>query len=388
VTARKAAAPARVAMVVAHPERHNRRAALMATSLAGAGHTVTLYTAEGVPRPEGLPEAVRTVACLPPEAEPGAPEPRPEAYKGVDLDGARVVHVAGRAALGGLAGRIGEGTRLVYDVPGADFAPEAATETRPAGPRGWLWGLKSKVGEWLHATRVDAVLCPGYVFGEFLQRELKLHRVPVVPIYAAYPFADAVRPRVPDVLRPGHPAVALVGPEHVPLGPLLAAVGRVRELDLVAVNPGQADPVWDEAASGRDGNRLRGRLHRLEVAEADLVPTLAAFHAGLVLPADTSQRALYDLPDALFGFLMAGVPVVASNLPGIERLVWSHNVGTLVDPADPEQLGDAVGRTCLDPAYRDRLLHNVAIVRQKRYSWEAQETRLLDLYDLLLGGAA
>jgi glycosyltransferase involved in cell wall biosynthesis len=208
----------------------------------------------------------------------------------------------------------------------------------------------------------------------------------VVPIYAAHPFAEAISPNVPAVLRPGRPAVALVGPDHAPLGPVLEAALRVRELDVVAINGnslGGAAPetAWDEAAAGR----MKGRLHRLAVPEADLVSTLAAFQAGLVLPADTSQRSLYDLPDALFGFVMAGVPLVASNLPGIERLIWSHNIGTSVDPGDVEQMADALGRTCLDAAYRERLLHNIGIVRRKRYSWEAQETRLLDLYDLLLG---
>lgn len=381
MTARKAAAPARVAMVVAHPDRHNRRAALMARSLAAAGHTVTLYTSADAPRPGILPAAVRVVACLAPDVDEVS-APGPEAFAGVDPDGARVLHVAGRTALGGLAGRVPEGTRLIYDVPGADLVPEAAADARGAGPRGWLKGLKSRVGEWLSATRVDAVLCPGYVFGEFLQRELKLHRVPVVPIYAAHPFAEAIRPKVPAALRPGRPAAALVGPDHAALGPVLEAVARVRELDLVAINGGpDADPAWDSAAAGP----LKGRLHRLAVPEADLLATLAAFQAGLVLPADTSQRALYDLPDALFGFLMAGVPLVASNLPGLERLVWTHNIGTLVDVGDVEQLADTLGRTCLDAAYRERLLHNVGIVRKKRYSWEAQEARLLDLYDLLLG---
>jgi len=384
MTGRKAAVPAPVVMVVAHPERHNRRAALMARSLAQAGHAVTLYTAEGVARPALLPDAVRTVACLPPHIDEAA-GPGADAFAGVDLSGARVVHVAGRAALRVLADRVPDGARLVYDVPGADVVPDTAPDAKGAGPRGWLRGLKSRVGEWLHAARVDAVVCPGYVFGEFLQRELKLHRVPVVPIYAAHPFAEAVRPKVPDVLRPGRPAVALVGAEHAPAGPVVEAVARARELDLVRINgEGDPDPAWGPAETGP----LRGRLHRIAVAEDDLVPTLAAFQAGLVLPADTSQRALYDLPDALFGFVMAGVPVVASNLPGIERLVWAHNIGTLVDPEDPEQIGDALGRTCLDAAYRDRLMHNIGIVRRKRYSWEAQETRLLDLYDLLLGAAA
>jgi len=377
---RKAQRPARVAMVVAHPARHNGRAALMARTLAEAGHAVTLYTVEGEPRPGLLPDAVRTVDCLGPGGNGSAP---PEAFAGVDLAGTDVLQVAGRAALGALAGRVTEGMRLVYDVPGADFGAPDPREVPAAGPRGWLKGLKGRVGEWLGAARVDAVLCPGYAFGEFLQRELKLGRVPVVPIYAAHPFRESVRPMAPPCLTPGRPAAALLGGEHAAMVPAVAALALLKGVDLVAVN-GTGD--FAPLAAAAEAHGVGRRVHRLEVDPADLIPTLAAFQVGLVLPADTSQHALYDLPDALFGFFMAGVPVVTSNLPGIEHVVWTHNVGTLVELDDPEQVADAVGRTCTDPALRERLLHNVGLVRRKRYAWEAQEGRLLDLYDLVLGG--
>lgn len=380
---RRAAAPSRVAMVAAHPGRHNRRAALMARTLAEAGHAVTLYTAESEPRPALLPDAVKCVPCLP-EAADGPEPPRPEAFGRVALDGEDVVQVEGRGALGSLSGRVPDRTRLVYDVPGADVAGDAP-EAAAAGAKGWIRDLRTRVGEWLSATRVDAVLCPGYVFGEFLQRELKLRRVPVVPIYAAHPFEETVRPMVPECLRPGRPAVALVGGEDGAMGPAVAALARVRDVDLVVVNgEGDFGPQAEAARAAGMGDRL----HRITVPEGDLIATLAAFHAGLVLPVDTSQRSLYALPDALFGFIMAGVPVVASNLPGMERMIWTHNIGTLVEAEDPEQVADAVGRTCRDAALRERLRHNLGLVRRRRYSWEAQGERLLDIYDLLLKGRA
>jgi hypothetical protein len=59
MTARRAAVPARVALLAARPDRHNGRALLMARTLAGAGHAVTLYTETEAAVPDGLPEAVR-----------------------------------------------------------------------------------------------------------------------------------------------------------------------------------------------------------------------------------------------------------------------------------------------------------------------------------------
>jgi hypothetical protein len=364
VTARRAAVPARVALLAARPDRHNGRALLMARTLAVAGHAVTLYTEAGRAAPDGLPEGVRVDPCLSPQGDGGpAPATAPNGIERVDVANADVVQVEGQAPLRHLAGRLGEGVKLVYDVPGLE--PERPAEARgvKAGARDWLQETWLRVGEWFRAPRIDAVLCPGYVFGQFLQRELHLGKVPVVPIYAAHPLREPVRPEAPSCLRPGRAAVALVGGEHGAAAPVVRAVGRVRNVDLVVIN-GRGD--WDALAAEAEVVRMRNRLFRLEIAEEGLIPALAAFQAGLVLPADTTQRALYDLPDALFSFLMAGVPVVASDLPGIEKVVADHNVGALAEPHDEEALADAVGRVCHDGALRDRLLHNVALVRRKR----------------------
>lgn len=383
MTVRKAVVPARVALVAARPERHNRRALLMAGTLSAAGHTVTLYAETGFARPDALPAAVRVVACLPEAADAGR-DLNASDLAGVDLRHADVLQVQGQAALRLLAGRVEPRVKLVYDVAGIDAPRSAAAGGLRGGAKDWLHDMWLSVGEWFRAPRIDAVVCPGYVFGQFLQRELKLKKVPVVPIYAAHPLWETVKPEVPPCLRPGRPAVALVGGAYEAAFPVVRAIGRVPNVDLVVIN-GRGD--WEALEAEAGETRMADRLYRLEVAEGALIPTLAAFQAGLLLPVDSSQRALYDLPDALFSFLMAGVPVVASELPGMERIVVTHNVGALAGPDDEEHLADSVGRVCHDMALRQRLLHNVALVRSKRYCWEAQEGRLLDLYDHLLGDA-
>ncbi|MFQ5509414.1 MAG: glycosyltransferase family 4 protein [Leptospirillia bacterium] len=370
---------ARVVMLAPDLSGHNGRSARMAASLAAAGHRVTLYVAEGTLRPESLPDAVEMVACLPPDidtARAGAVAIDPDR---VVLANADVVQVGGQGTLGWAARHIPEHAALVYDAP-VDLAV-GATES---GLKGWgkrkLNELWSATTEWQRARRIDAVLCVSYAFGAFIQRELKLGRIPVVPIYSALPYRE-VRPARPTGLHPSRPKVAVACGDTAQAVHAARAVANLRDVELVLIN---CDLDRDHLEDLPEMEVLRGRVHHIEVQEADLVATLAAFDMALVLPSDTSQRVLYDIPDVVFACIMAGLPMVASDLPGIERVVHSQGIGLLTDPGNMEQVADLILRVIKDPDQSKRLRHNLLLVREHRYNWEAQGTRLLALYDQLL----
>ncbi|MBI5136590.1 MAG: glycosyltransferase family 4 protein [Nitrospirae bacterium] len=372
----------RVGLFAVAPERVNGRALAMLRSLRGAGYRVTLFST-----PEGArlaPEGVEAEACLAVNGQGG--QERVRLAQVPDLSGFDVLQVAGRGLFAEVARHAPETARLIYDVPCAE-GPSAARPGDGIAARGlgWLAGLRTSVGAWRSAPAIDAVVCPSYVFGEYLQRELKLGAVPVVPIYPALPLVEAVTPDPTYWGRKGRPAVVVLGGDFAAAEPAVRGVGRLRDVDLVIVN-GHGDwEALERVAS--EFPRMAGRLHRIGVPEDALLGTLVNFRVGLVLPTDTSQQALYDIPPALFTLVMAGLPVVASDLPGIERLVAAHNFGLLANPGDFEQVADQVGRTLNDVAAYERLRHNVDVVRRQRYAWEVQEKRLLALYAQLAGAA-
>jgi hypothetical protein len=297
-----------------------------------------------------------------------------------------VVQVCGRELLRQVTPHVPDSAKLIYDVPAAEPLPEAP-EGASWGARGrsWLAGIKSSVGAWRMAPRIDAAICPSYIFGEFLQREMKLRKVPVVPIYPALPLVDEIVPDPQLWADNKHPVVAVLGGDFAGLEAAIHAVARVRELSLMVVN-GHGD--WQAAEYIAEGYpRMTGRLRRVDVAPERVLGTVAGCELGLVLPQDSSQQALYDIPPQMFVFLMAGVPVVASDLPGIERLVLAQNFGLLADPEDLEQVANQVGRAWSDRPNHERLVYNVDLVRRHRYSWEVQAKRLLTLYAQLTGSA-
>ena len=91
-------------------------------------------------------------------------------------------------------------------------------------------------------------------------------------------------------------------------------------------------------------------------------------------------------PNKLFEAMAAGVPVVASDLPGMAPIVRETGCGVLCDPTDPASIAAAI-RTILDaPAderagYRERAL----AAAHATYSWEAQVEVLLAEYGRLTG---
>ena len=99
----------------------------------------------------------------------------------------------------------------------------------------------------------------------------------------------------------------------------------------------------------------------------------------------TTLNHRYTTPQKLFESLAAGVPVVASDLPGMAPIVRSTGAGVLCDPTSPASIAAAIRQFVGAPpeeraAMRDRALD----AAHGRYNWEAQVETLLGLYRGLL----
>ena len=114
------------------------------------------------------------------------------------------------------------------------------------------------------------------------------------------------------------------------------------------------------------------------VPPADVVEALSSASVGLALfePVCLSHRLV--LPNKLFEYVLAGLPVVGSDLPMISRFVRDHEVGAAVDPGDPAAIAAAL-REVLEPARRRRLRAAVARA-QSALDWRRERGALADVY--------
>ena len=110
----------------------------------------------------------------------------------------------------------------------------------------------------------------------------------------------------------------------------------------------------------------------------DVLPAYtASADVGLCLIENLCLSYFYCLPNKLFEYLMAGLPVMVSDLQELRRFVQNHPVGPIVPGTDDESIRRAVAQLNA-PAlagYADAARSARAV-----FHWQAQESVLLSVY--------
>jgi glycosyltransferase involved in cell wall biosynthesis len=104
-----------------------------------------------------------------------------------------------------------------------------------------------------------------------------------------------------------------------------------------------------------------------------------------VIPTELWHPSLrFSSPNKLFEYLNAGLPVVTSNLPIIQRICEEYQCGLSCDPTLPQSIADAINQLL-----ENDNLYNSCCAGARRaaefYNWERQEQTLLDVYAELTG---
>ncbi|HEY7349245.1 MAG TPA: glycosyltransferase family 4 protein [Ktedonobacterales bacterium] len=91
------------------------------------------------------------------------------------------------------------------------------------------------------------------------------------------------------------------------------------------------------------------------------------------------------LPNKLFEYLMAGLPVLASSLDAVADVLKTYDVGVVAPSLEPAEIGEAINRLLADSAALARMRKNALAAAQKDLRWDVESQRLLQLYQQVLG---
>ena len=105
--------------------------------------------------------------------------------------------------------------------------------------------------------------------------------------------------------------------------------------------------------------------------------------AGLVLFQPRSKNYAYATPNKFFEYVMAGTPVIASDIATFRDLNAEFEVAVLVSPESIPDISKAITLLLTD-AERWNRLHENCLQARKKWNWEAQEKVLIDIYRNLL----
>jgi glycosyltransferase involved in cell wall biosynthesis len=238
-----------------------------------------------------------------------------------------------------------------------------------------------------------------------LASEALFMRVADAVITASPGYADALAARyrvaAPTVIRniPDGPPATASEPQTPPLvvyvGGLLPGRGLEQTIDALALAPairlravGPGSPEYRASLLERAG--ALGVADRIELS-APVPPgavheVLARATAGLCLIQPVCRSYELTLPNKLFEYAAAGVPVLASDMPVIAALVRGEDLGEVVPADDPPRIAAGLERL-VDPARRSEAARRSCTFAQAN-GWRAESARLAALYARVLSEEA
>ena len=96
---------------------------------------------------------------------------------------------------------------------------------------------------------------------------------------------------------------------------------------------------------------------------------------GISIEEDLGLNYRFALPNKIFDYIQAEVPILVSNLPEMKRIVLNHNVGEIVKDRSPEKLAKQI----LELLQKD---YSLELKKAKEtLIWEHQEEMLLAIFE-------
>jgi len=129
---------------------------------------------------------------------------------------------------------------------------------------------------------------------------------------------------------------------------------------------------------------LENRIQILPFVNNDeLIPLISKSDIGLSIIEPDCINRTYALPNKFFEFIMARVPVLASNIPTLQTYIEKYQVGRTVDPYNIEDISRTLREMVTNNKQRLSWRDNCATAALD-LSWETESKLLQDLYRKLL----
>ncbi|MCH7973815.1 MAG: glycosyltransferase [Bacteroidetes bacterium] len=249
---------------------------------------------------------------------------------------------------------------------------------------GYLAGLKKrkilqfllKIIERLFITHVDLIITTGELDSEFIEKEYGLTKTIVIRNLPKYykplkpiNFCQLLNiPTEKKILL--YQGVVLHGRG---LKYIFEALTELKNYVLIILGAGEELTYYKSLSKKLV---IENKIYFLgKIKQNELLKYTAGADIGLSLIENLSLSYYYALPNKLFEYVMAEIPVLVSNLPQMEKVVNTYEIGLTVKDSNTEEIKNALKKLEEETFYKK--IKNNCKKASNDLNWENEVKKLL-----------
>lgn len=244
-------------------------------------------------------------------------------------------------------------------------------------------GFKSKLRIWIQKkvlNNVDKIIVPSEYLKNILLTYYHIRENKIITIYnAADSGPEGNIPRIPE--SHNHQVLAI--------GRLVSWKGIDKVIEAIKIlEKDYPDIKLVVAGDGPEMNNLKKLASDLSIIER------VKFLGNVSRKETASLRqqsevfvlnSVYEgLPHSVLSSFSAGIPVIATDIPGTNEAVYDGKTGLSIPTNDPRALAQAIKKIFSDKELGRKLASNARTLLREKFSWEKHMDRLLDVFRSLL----